>query len=829
MLGDLLGKVLRDQEGEAFFELVESVRQAAKRARQEGFATVGLEPLLEDVHAETAGKLARAFGLFLSLANIAEQHHRARRRRDHLRDGSAPQRASLPETFQRLMDAGITPNEIHAAIHGQCTELVLTAHPTEATRRTLLAKHQEIAALLERLDRPDLLDLERDSAHRALHGLVLGIWLTQDVRENRPDPETEARSGLAVVERVLWETVPRFLRELDTRLQEFTGRGLAVDAAPIRFGSWMGGDRDGNPNVTAETTRRVLLMSRWMGLHLYAKDVERLRESLSLRTASPELRATTGAPEPYRAVLRELHEQLKAALEATTNELDGGTPGPTVTARQLQTTLRACYDSLHATGAGVLADGDLLDTLRRVATFGIHLLPLDVRQEASHHTAAIAAIEPAYADWDEATRQQYLLDALDTPGSLPDGEVGATMRVLADTDPDALGAYVISMASAPSDLLAVAYLQRCAGAQLPVVPLFETPADLDQAPETIEAILDDPRARAAIAPNGIQVMIGYSDSAKEAGMLAAAWALHRCQERVTQICMERGVPLTIFHGRGGTVGRGGGPAHQAITALPPGSVSGRLRVTEQGEVIQARFGLPGVAARSLELYTTAVLESTLQPPEAPEQAWRTAMDAMAADSRATYRKVIEADGFVPFFREVTPVDELSGLNIGSRPAKRGTGHGPGSLRAIPWVFAWTQNRLSLPAWLGTDTALQATPDLAGWPFWDTTLDLLEMVLAKCDPAVFSIYVTLSSNDLGDELLLRFESAKRNVLSAKGHARLLQENPVLARSIEVRNPYLDPLHLLQVQLLQRFRAGDREAVPALLSTITAIAAGMRNTG
>ncbi len=838
MLGDLLGRVLRAQEGEAFFDRVEAVRKAAKTARAEGFATVGLDSLLADVDTETAGKLARAFGLFLSLANIAEQHHRTRRRRDHLRAGSAPQRASLPETFGRLIASGITAEAVHRAIHEQRIDLVLTAHPTEATRRTVLMKHQEIAALLERLDRPDLLDLERDSARRALHGHVLAIWLTEDVRHERPDPEMEARGGLAVIERVLWDAVPRFLRELDTRLREHTGRGLDATAAPIRFGSWMGGDRDGNPRVTPETTRRVLLLSRWMGLHLYLGEINELRRELSLRTASPALRAQTDAREPYRAVLRDLRGRLQAALDGTEAELDGGPAAPAVTAGDIHDTLQLCYDSLHATGAGVLADGTLLDTLRRLATFGLYLLPLDVRQEASRHTDAIAGLVPEYANLNEASRTQFLLDALEAePLPLPRGDdVLDTFHVLAAADPAALGSYVISMAARPSDLLAVAYLQHRAGCRLPVVPLFETPDDLDRAPETITAILDNPRARQALAPvgAGLQVMIGYSDSAKEAGMLAAAWGLHRCQEQLVAICKKRGVELTLFHGRGGTVGRGGGPAHQAITALPPGAVAGRLRVTEQGEVIQARFGLPGIAARSLELYTTAVLEATLQPPAPPEPAWRAEMDRMSKASRSTYREVLESNSFVPFFRDVTPVDELSGLNIGSRPAKRGGGHGPGSLRAIPWVFAWTQNRLSLPAWLGVDAALAPSESpppeaMRSWPFWQTALSLVEMVLAKCDPAVFHAYLGLTHLEHGDPLLRRLMDARAGILAATGHEALLAENPVLARSIRVRNPYLDPLHLLQVQLLRRVRAGDEEARPALMSTIAAIAAGLRNTG
>lgn len=873
MLGDMLGEVLAEQEGEGFLELVESVRRAAKSARAEGFGLPAeLEARLLALGDAEAAKLARAFGLFLALANMAEQHHRGRRRRDHLRAGSEPQRASLAETFARLVAAGVPPERLHKTVMDARIELVLTAHPTEATRRTLLMKYQRVAQLLSRLDRPDLLDLERQSALRALRGEITGLWLTEDIRRERPTPEKEARGALAVVERILWDAVPRYLRELDTRLLAHTSQGLPPEASPVRFGSWIGGDRDGNPNVTAHTTCRVLLLSRWMGLHLYLKDLDRLREELSMHAATPAvMEMADGAPEPYRAVLRRLRGRLAEALTATERELEAVPPRPQapdptaaaggrpLAAADIELALRACYDSLQETGAGIIADGNLLDTLRRVACFGLHLLPLDIRQEAARHTEAVAwLIGDAYEVGDEEARQDILLDALDTDAEvLPDHqdapadvrEVLDTFRLLAHTDPEALGAYVVSMAARPSDVLAVAYLQHRAGvtAPLPVVPLFETPDDLRRAPEVMERLLAERRARRVMGDD-VQVMIGYSDSAKQAGMLAAAWALYQAQEGLVDVFRQHGVRLTLFHGRGGTVGRGGGPAHQAIHALPPGAVQGRLRVTEQGEVIQARFGIPGVALRSLELYTTAVVETTLQAAPEPEPAWRHTMDRLAAVSQKTYEAVLRDPAFPAYFQAVTPIEELEGLKIGSRPARRGTGAadagekdqrtalgapaGPESLRAIPWVFAWTQNRLLLPAWLGVDDALREAPppDMTRWPFWRSTLDLLEMALAKADPDVFRHYhERLAPGPRASPLLSRLEAARTRVANAAGHADLLEENPVLARSIQVRNPYLDPMHLLQVALLLRVRGGDDGARDALLLTLSGIAAGMRNTG
>lgn len=850
LLGGMLGDVLREQEGEAFYETVEAVRRTAKEARATGFqAAAALERRLGDVRGEAAGKLARAFGMFLALANIAEQHHRIRRRREHLRGGSTAQRASLPESFARLAGQGVPPAALRDAVLRLRVGMVLTAHPTEAAPRTILLKMDDIARLLEQLDRPDLLRLERDAAHAELHAHITAWWLTAAVRQERPTPEREARAGLAVVERILWDAVPRFLRELDVHLRGATGEGLPLDASPFRFGSWMGGDRDGNPFVTAAVTRRVVLLSHWMGLHLLLRDVDALRQSLSLSAATPEFKQEAGDDEaPYRAVLRALRRRLRDDLEAVRAALDGDDAAArTVTREDVAATLHACRSSLHAVGAGAVADGPLLDTIRRVACFGLHLLPLDIRQEAARHTRVLDALtDGRYGSWDEAARTRFLLDGLaeDAHGTFSpaglddeDAEVVETFCALADLPRDALATYVISMASRPSDILAVRYLQHRAGVArpLPVVPLFETPGDLDGAAATMRALLDEPRARAAVAADGVEVMIGYSDSAKEGGMLAAAWALYRAQERLVEVCRERGVPLTLFHGRGGTVGRGGGPAHQAILALPPGAARGRIRFTEQGEVIQARFGQSGIALRTLELYTTGMLEADLAPADPPKDAWRRELDARAAAARQEYESVLGAPGFVEYFRAVTPVDELGGLNIGSRPAKRGAATTPQSLRAIPWVFAWTQNRLLLPAWLGVQAALaEPVPDaLRAWPFWQTTLDLLEMALAKADPDVFAYYDRVLAPTTGDAtgraLLERLHDARRSVAAAEGHAELLEATPVLQRSIRVRNPYVDPIHLLQVQLLRQLRDGDESARAPLLETMTGIAAGMRNTG
>ncbi|MBW3581744.1 MAG: phosphoenolpyruvate carboxylase [Euryarchaeota archaeon] len=863
LLGDVLGRTLREQEGAALYELVEAVRKAAKEARTTGGPSEALLARLMSLDTDDAVAVARAFAQFLTLANIAEQHHRVRRRREHRRAGSPPQRASLPEAFARLLEAGVAPEALHRAAVSMRLELVLTAHPTEMTRRTLVRKHQRVARLLAELDHVDLVAPERAALHEALRREVLAMWRTDELRRDRPTPEDEARAGYAVIEQTLWEVLPRHLRLLDAELRTLVGEGLPIDAAPFRIGSWIGGDRDGNPRVTPEVTRRVLLLARWLAADLYLRDLDALRDELSFQDASAELRAVVGdVHEPYRALLRTLRRKLVATRRAIERRLDGEAPVAAETverAADLWEPLHLAWRSLHETGAGLVADARLLDVLRRIACFGTTLVSLDVRQESDRHAEAVAWLAEKngvqdYLEQDEEGRQTFLVERLGTRPDVswseaPDEvrDVLETCRIIAEDGPEGFGAYVISMARRPSDVLAVVWLQEVAGVAHPlrVVPLFETEDDLRHAGGTLDALLSVPAYRDIVRQAGdhVEVMIGYSDSAKDAGILAASWALYRAQEELVAVARRHGVRLTLFHGRGGTVGRGGGPAHAAILAQPPGSVDGTLRVTEQGEVVQSRFGLPGIAMRSLETYTTAVLEATLAPADSPSPEWRAAMERLAEWSRSAYREVLRSDGFVDYFRAATPVEELDRLNIGSRPAKR-RGGGLESLRAIPWVFAWTQNRLMVPAWLGVGDALGRAEEEGlegtvremadGWPFFRTLLDLLEMGLAKADRGVARLYdtrlVTDPTRTVGADLFARFDQTFEAVQKAAGHGRVLEDNPVLERSIAVRNPYVDPLNLLQVALLERVRASDDpRLVEALLRTMGGVAAGMRNTG
>jgi len=867
LLGTLLGEVLQ-QQGGSLYKTVEHIRGLSKTARTgDAPARAALGRALSELTLEDAAPVARAFAQFLALANIAEQHHRVRRRRDYQRAAVEPQRGSLEEAIPRLLGEGVTPSTLRRAVADMRVELVLTAHPTEVVRRTLLRKHNRIAALLSDGDRGALTPDEEAARRESLGRVIAEIWHTDEVFRERPTPETEAQGGLLVFEQTLWDAVPAYLRRLDAALTEHTGDGLAAGVAPIRFGSWMGGDRDGNPNVRPSTTRRVLYMARWIAADLYWREIDELRAELSLAAASDELKAVAGgAREPYREVLRGVREALKdtrAWLGAWLRDEDPPEVPLLRDVSELREPLMLCWRSLHAVSAGQVARGRLLDILRRLDVFGLTLVRLDIRQESDRHTDALDAITVAlglgsYRSWDEAERTRWLLAELENPrpliplGFACDDEVRDvldTLAVIAETPPGNLGAYVISMTRSASDILAVELLQKAAGIAEPlrVVGLFETLDDLRAAPEVMGGLLDIPWYSARCGGE-VEVMIGYSDSAKDAGRLTAAWALYQAQEALVATCRERGVALTLFHGRGGSVGRGGGPTHAAIRSQPPGSVEGTLRVTEQGEVIQAKFGLPGIAQRTLELYTSAVLEATLTPPALPKAEWRALLDRLSETALGTYRGLVRGDPrFVPYFRAVTPEPELGRLKIGSRPARRRAGGGVESLRAIPWIFAWTQTRLMLPSWLGLGAAL--AEGLAGedrelllemsrdWPFFRTTLELVEMVLAKSEPSIAAHYEALLAaddmHDLGEELRALHRQTVASLTECRGEPALLAHQPVIQRSIAVRNPYVDPLNLLQAELLRRFRAapeGERSALEdALIVTVNGVAAGMRNTG
>lgn len=865
LLGELLGDTVRAQLGTAFFDKIERIRKGAKAARR-GSAE-GAQQLAETLDSLDEAELlpmTRAFNQFLNLANIAEQYHSVRRR--HAGEPAPCEAGVLPDLLERLKSAGHQPEFLAQQVAQLEIELVLTAHPTEVSRRTLIQKYDAIAEQLGARDHTDLTDAERADIQMRLQRLIAEVWYTEEIRRNRPTPVEEAKWGFAVIENSLWQALPNVLRQTDAQLRRSTGMALPLEAAPIRFASWMGGDRDGNPNVTAEVSREVLLLARAMAADLYLRDIEALITALSMQTASDELLRQSGtASEPYRVLLKQLRDRLNATREWATAALDQGrSPSPLVLrdVDELRQPLELCYRSLHACGMGVIADGALLDCLRRVAAFGLHLVRLDIRQDAARHAAALGEITDylglgRYDEWGEAQRLEFLerelanrrplLSAHFQP-SADTAEVLATCAVIADAPAAALGSYVISMAHGASDVLAVQLLLKESGLRraMRVVPLFETLDDLNNAALAIDRLLGLAGYRERLqGPQ--EVMIGYFDSAKDAGTTAAAWAQYRAQESLVDVCRAHGVELLLFHGRGGTVGRGGGPAHAAILSQPPGSVAGRFRTTEQGEMIRFKFGLPDVAEQNLSLYLAAVLEATLLPPPMPEPDWRELMDRLAADGVAAYRGVVrDHPQFVAYFRQATPEQELGRLPLGSRPAKRREG-GVESLRAIPWIFAWTQTRLMLPAWLGWEAALgqalargeggRLAQMRARWPFFRTRIDMLEMVVAKADADIARRYderlVEPQLLALGADLRDRLSQVVEAVKSVTEQSELLTHSPQTQEAFSLRNTYLDPLHLMQVELLARSRQRqnppDSPLEQALLVSVAGIAAGLRNTG
>ncbi|CAN1296276.1 Phosphoenolpyruvate carboxylase 4 [Linum perenne] len=1036
LLGNLLNDVLQREVDSTLMKKLEKIRIVAQSACNMRLAEIEdsadmlekqLAAEMSQLTLEEALTLARAISHFLNLMGIAETHHRVRR----LRSASHLAR-SCDDVFSQLLQSGVPPDQLYHTVCKQGVEIVLTAHPTQINRRTLQYKHIRISHLLDYNDRTDLTHEDREMLIEDLVREITSIWQTDELRRHKPTPVDEARAGLNIVEQSLWKAVPHYLRRVSNSLKKYTGMPLPLTATPIKFGSWMGGDRDGNPNVTAKVTRDVSMLSRWMAIDLYIREVDSLRFELSMtrcsdrllkeaqdilkaensledrqdnpgtrnqfkfhsqpsrsvptqlpasadlpscadcendgsprypklelpgtdympkarqvisvlgqRVSSIPLPSPTGnrgtsngkpaasngpqspgmqrsssfssvqlaaqrkkfaesmigrssfhkllepspqqpAIAPYRIVLSNVKDKLmktrrrlELLLEDIPCEYDPWDHFET--ADQLLEPLLLCYDSLQSCGSGVLADGRLADLIRRVATFGMVLMKLDLRQESARHAEALDAITRyldmgRYSEWDEDKKLEFLTKELQgkrplIPSSIevpPDvKEVLDTFRVAAELGSDSLGAYVISMASNASDVLAVELLQKdarltvsgelgrsCPGGTLRVAPLFETVKDLREAGSVIRKLLSIDWYKEHIIKNhnGHQeVMVGYSDSGKDAGRFTAAWELYKAQEDVVTACNEFGIKVTLFHGRGGSVGRGGGPTYLAIQSQPPGSVMGTLRSTEQGEMVQAKFGLPNTAVRQLEIYTTAVLLATLRPPLPPrELKWRDLMEEISKVSCQNYRSnVYENPEFITYFQEATPQAELGFLNIGSRPTRRKASTGIGHLRAIPWVFAWTQTRFVLPAWLGVGAGLEHacekghTDDLKAmyqeWPFFQSTIDLIEMIIGKADTSIAKHYdevlVSESRQKIGNDLRKELSLTEKYVLVVSGHEKLSDHNKSLRRLIEGRLPYLNPMNMLQVEVLKRLRRDDDNVKlrDALLITINGIAAGMRNTG
>lgn len=857
-LGATLGETIKDELGEQWLEKIEQIRHDGRHSSKgETESTQQLASALAALDNKSLLTIARAFAQFLNLANIAEQEFTIAQDQGTSLD-------SLLNNLQTNLADKASKTEVMAAIQNLNIDMVLTAHPTEVTRRTNIHKHRQLANQLQKLHKSHLSDVETRRVKQRIADLISQAWHTEEIRSVRPTPVDEARWGYSVIENSLWEAVPDFLRDLDDYLTVTYDTPLPLNAKPVQFSSWMGGDRDGNPFVTSTVTQEVLLRARRRAAKLFLQDLHQLYIELSMNDCSEALREQVGdVKEPYRAIIKPLIEKLEKTREGRIDVEHWLASND-----ELQQPLLACYQSLIDCGMQVIANGALLDTVRRSYCFGMHLLKLDVRQDSQRHADVFSELTRYlgmgdYNQWSEADKQAFLLRELSSKRPLipanwePSSDVKEvldTCKVIAQNGKDGFGIYIISMASEASDVMAVQLLLKESGVTwpMPVAPLFETLDDLNNSPEVMQKLLSIDWYKGYI--NGQQyVMIGYSDSAKDAGSLAAGWAQYSAQEALVAIAEEHRLKLTLFHGRGGTIGRGGLPAKAAIHSQPPGSLDGGFRITEQGETIRHKFGMPQLAKRSLSLYASAILEAVLLPPPAPKDEWRAVIKEMADKGRDNYRQTVRQDPeFVPYFRVATPEQELGKLPLGSRPAKRNPQGGIESLRAIPWIFAWAQTRLVLPSWLGVMKAIdevnvgetQATVEemIQQWPFFASRLSMLDMVFQKADPKVSEAYdkrlVPENLTHFGAALRQELVDSMDSLLKITGHQHMMEDDPNARNNMQIRAGYLQPLHYLQIELLDRIRkaeasnyADDDKAVleRAMMVAITGIAVGMRNTG
>jgi phosphoenolpyruvate carboxylase len=886
LLGGLLGEVIQAQEPAEAFALEERARILGRALRSgDETAAEQLAALVEGLSVEDTTVLVRAFTSYFRLVNLAEDNERVRRmRKRERRELPAPRRGSLREAIGIIAARGTSAESLQELLAQAEIRLVVTAHPTEAQRRTTVAKLARVFAVIRELDDREV---EADDLARArgqLASTIQELWSSDEIRAVSPTALDEVRAGLVYFHSTLLDVVPRIYRELEDSVEaDYPGAGIVVPPL-LSFGSWIGGDRDGNPNVTPAVTRQTLELMRRMALEFLSQRVERLAERVSVSTVVtgraslldpallaaaerfPELASELSRrnpEEPYRRFFALARERLRATGE-------GAAEGYADSA-ELLADLRLAERALLAQRADRIAAGDLHDVIRQVEVFGFHVARLDIREHAVRHRQAVGELLERrgdagdYAELAEAARQSLLARALADAAALFPADPAAlsptarevvggfTMlrEALADGYRDALGSYVISGAAAPSDVLEVLLLMKAAGVALPIAPLFEFGASLRDAAATMGALLEQPAYREALRSWGDrqEVMIGYSDSNKDVGYLASTWGVRGAQTAIAELLRAHGVRFMFFHGRGGALGRGGGPANVAILAQPPGTVEGRIKLTEQGEVVAAKYSTPEIAHRELELVVGAALVSRLLPQPTAERlrVFEELLERMASRSQEVYRDLVYGHpGFDCFFEQATPIQEIARLRLGSRPARRGGSQRIQELRAIPWVFSWTQSRIILPAWYGLGSALAQAREEAGlpalqemerdWPFFAALLSNAEMGLAKADLTIGERYADLVEDEtlrqpIWARIRTEYERTRELVLAITGQARLLDRSPVLQRSIERRNPYVDPLSFIQVTLLRRLRTdgASEELVRPMLLTINGIAGGLRNTG
>jgi len=881
LLGRLLGEVIREQVGEEALSRIERIRQTAVRFRREESTRSELERELNALDLDQTLHLVRAFSYFSHLLNIAEDEQQHRRRRAYAAAGSPRRPGSFSYALDRAREAGITAQAVLDWFARARVAPVLTAHPTEVQRQSILDCEREIARLL---GQPP-----SEARQDSLHSEILRLWLTSILRGARLAVLDEVANGIAYFRLTFLNELPRLYAEFAHALKERYGLAVEPRLPPfLTVGTWIGGDRDGNPYVNAQAMRGALVQQARLILSHYLEEVSQLYKELALsariRAAPAQIEALAAASgegsayrrdEPYRRAISGIYARLAAAAEALA-EVKANPPAtvvrpPYADAEELASDLSVISNALQAQGAERLARGRLAALQNKVSLFGFHLAPIDLRQSSGEHEVAVtellarAGVEANYKGLDEKARVALLVKELSGPRLLrvPHLEYSQFLEnelaILAAAAEGrrrfgarAVPHYVISHCSAVSDLLEVGVLLREVGLlrQVDIIPLFESIADLGRCGEVLGAALDLPLYRSWVDGRGAEqeVMLGYSDSNKDGGYFTSNWSLYKAEATLVQTCSTRGIRLRLFHGRGGTIGRGGGPSYDAVLAQPPGSVAGALRLTEQGEVIASKYADPESGRRNLETLAAATLEASLLKDGGKSHPRHEAI-AEELSSRAfkAYRALVRTPGFVEYFRASTPIAEISELNIGSRPASRRAGESIEDLRAIPWVFSWSQCRLMLPGWYGFGTAVSSWVEenrgleqlremYREWPFFRSVLSNMDMVLAKTDLAIASRYAELVSDkklrqEIFSKLSDEWQRARKWLAEITGNAELLADNPTLARSIRNRFPYLDPLNHVQVELLRRYRAGDRDEqlLRVIHLTINGLAAGLRNSG
>ena len=875
LLGTFLGRVIKDQEGISFFNTVEKLRLLSKNTlidinKSKVFFKISKE--VKKLSPKNTFKITRAFSHILNLMNLAESLDASRKLNEYENPYFKNKNQNL--FIEDIIESLFKNKKISdKKIYDQATKLdigiVLTAHPTEVKRRTLIQKYASLIKILEQRHLYKKYPSKIIELDRRLYSEIAIIWKTDELKRTKPSPLDEAKWGLAVIEDSLWDTIPKVYKRLNDIFRKNLNKDLPRNFNPIQFGSWMGGDRDGNPNVTAEVTSKVILFSRWQAAKLYEKELTKLIQDLSMEECSIKIkRATNKSHEPYRVFLRPIRDKVRNTYQLIESHLNKGTPLDQkkllLDKYEILNPLREVRKSLNENKGQHIANSDLLDLIRRVRCFGISLARLDIRQESSRHEKFISEIFKSknrinYTSLSEKDKIKLLSNSIKQKKIFVDKiiiknkenkEVWKTFKEISNQPQQCMGAYVISMTSKASDILSVYFLQKQSQIKnlLRVVPLFETLDDLKNAKNVMENLFKIPSYKKLINSKQ-EVMIGYSDSSKDAGKLSASWHQYKLQEQLRDLAKKYKIDLTFFHGRGGSPGRGGGPIQATLKSQPSGTVNGKIRITDQGEVIQQKYGYEPLAEYNLCSYIGAVMDASLNPPPRSKKSWRELINKMSEISTSAYRKYLnQSEEFIRYFRTVTPHKSLGKLAIGSRPSKRKNVDNIQSLRAIPWVFAWTQIRLMLPGWLGTTEALRygsikklsktITDMERNWPFFISTMDILDMVISKVDPEISIIYENnLADNSLkriGKKLRFQFDALVKlhNKITPK---EVVKERKEFRKALFIRNNYTEMLNILQANIMyklnsRKFKKLDKKFLDdALMTSIAGISAAMKNTG